>query len=204
MDQVRWLSLVLAAASCGAVSAASGKTVRQVPVISADRILTHPCDEPAPLPFGAFERLHTVGKGQLMVPARDYAAGLAVPIRRPGDEDSSRIYDVEFLGADDATINLAVRKFRGVDPVHPDTSRRFDVPVDAKTIRVRHLIFTIKSVSPGTITYALKIDRSAVGDVSHDSPKHGDIAVEDYQCRAMRDAPPPPTLPPEGWKRLQK
>ncbi len=135
--------------------------------------------------FGAFDAVHHAQRGDLLVAPRDYAAGLVAPDTR--DPDSDRIYDIAFLGLDGDGILLEVRGYSGADLKRPKVSRTLSFPRDTKTIRLRHLIIDVGTVSDLAVTYRVAIGPPAVEPAVDDSASPTEAIAPDHCGRDRRD-----------------
>ena len=109
-----------------------------------------------------FGRRQTAKVGQPLVPPRDYAKGIAVPLAADYPAATSGdAYDVTFEGVTDGELKFEVRGYAVDDLIHPASGQTEDFPVGAKAIRMRDLAIDIETVTPEAITYRVRVEKAA-------------------------------------------
>lgn len=108
-------------------------------------------------PVSSFGQVHTVRRGQPLVPPRDYEKGLEVP--RPGDAYPSievgRIYDVAYDGIEKGRIRFEIRGYSIDDLVHPGSGSIIPAYLAEKCVNILDLAITIREALPDQITYSV-------------------------------------------------
>lgn len=134
--------------------------------------------------FGAFEAAHTARRGELIVPPRDYASGMDSP-QAPG-MDGSGVYDIAFLGIDSDGVMLELRDYASPEARDPKAMRAYSYPVGTRSLQLRHIVVSIRSVSDMSMAYSVKI-APAVPDDPADSNEGGsateEMVLNDYCAR---------------------
>lgn len=165
MNHQRLVSCFLAIACSATAQATATPQRRALPPVKAEAPYMPIVCQPRHLAqsFGAISRLHTARRGELIVPAGDYARGSEAIDPRGQAVKGNDMYDVALLAIDGDGIMFELRTY-GDDLTHPRTSQIMSFPTTDKTVRLRRLGIDIVATTAMTITYRVRFDRTDMTD----------------------------------------
>lgn len=114
---------------------------------------------PPPATFGTEQH---VGKGQPIVPPRDYAKGTEPPVALDYDaNETGRIYDIAYQGIEKGEIVFELRGYSIGDLAHPGSGQMLRTPVEATGDQINDLFITIVEAEPDGLRYRVAREKKA-------------------------------------------